>query len=43
MARAAAEQLGLTVYDLSNEVGRAAARATPAAAVALLLAEIADV
>jgi (4-(4-[2-(gamma-L-glutamylamino)ethyl]phenoxymethyl)furan-2-yl)methanamine synthase len=43
VARAAAEQLGLTVYDLSNEVGRGAARATPAAAVALLLAEIADV
>jgi uncharacterized hydantoinase/oxoprolinase family protein len=39
VARAAAEELGLTVHDFSLEVGRGAARATPAAAVALLLAE----
>ena len=42
VARAAAEEIGLTVHDLSDELGRGAARATPAAAVALLLAEVAD-
>jgi probable H4MPT-linked C1 transfer pathway protein len=43
VAREAAEKLGLTVRHLSDEVGRAAARAAPAAAVALLLSEMVEI
>lgn len=42
VARAAAEARRLAVHDLANQVGPGAARATPAVAVALLLAETAD-
>jgi hypothetical protein len=40
LARTAAEAAGLTVRDLGSELGVAAARAAPAAAVARLLAEM---
>ena len=43
LARAAAEELGLAIRDLASEVGCAAARAAPAAAVAVLLGEMIDV
>jgi probable H4MPT-linked C1 transfer pathway protein len=39
LARAAAEEAGLEVVDLAAELGAAAARAAPSAAVAYLLAE----
>ena len=39
---AAAERVGLATRDMANDVGSAAARAAPAAAVAYLLAEMAD-
>ena len=42
IARRAARAAGLGVRDLSDDVGLGAARATPAAAVALLLAELAS-
>jgi probable H4MPT-linked C1 transfer pathway protein len=42
LARAAAGQLGLTTQDLAGEIGSAAARAAPAAAVAILLRDQAD-
>jgi len=42
LARAAAEELHFTVRDLAGEIGSAAARAAPAAAVAYLLAEMVD-
>ena len=42
LARAAAEEVGLTTRELTGEVGCAAARAVPAAAVAYLLAEMAE-
>ena len=42
LARPAAEELGLTACDLADEMGRAAARAAPAAAVACLLEEMVD-
>ena len=42
LARPAAEELGLTARDLADEMGRAAARAAPAAAVACLLEEMVD-
>jgi probable H4MPT-linked C1 transfer pathway protein len=42
LARAAAEQLGLSVHDLAAAIGNAAARAAPAAAVAYLLGEMID-
>jgi probable H4MPT-linked C1 transfer pathway protein len=42
LARAAAEEVGLTTRDLADEVGSAAARSAPAAAVAYLLAAMAD-
>jgi probable H4MPT-linked C1 transfer pathway protein len=42
LARAAAEELGLAVRDLAGEMGSAAARALPAAAVACLLGEMVD-
>ena len=42
MARRAAEELGLTIRDLASEVGCAAARAAPAAAVAILLGEMTE-
>jgi probable H4MPT-linked C1 transfer pathway protein len=42
LARAAAEALALTVRDLAAEIGGAAARAAPAAAVAYLLEEMVD-
>ena len=40
LARAAAEAAGLSTRDMAEEIGVAAARATPAAAVAYLLAEM---
>jgi uncharacterized hydantoinase/oxoprolinase family protein len=40
LARAAAEAAGLAVRDLGSELGAAAARAAPAAAVVHLLAEM---
>ena len=43
LAGAAAEQAGLVTRDMANDIGFAAARAAPAAAVAYLLAEMADV
>jgi len=43
IGRPAAEELGLTARDLAAEIGSAAARAAPAAAVAYLLAEMDDV
>jgi probable H4MPT-linked C1 transfer pathway protein len=43
LAKTAAEQVGLTTRDLASEVGRAAARSAPAAAVAVLLGEMTDV
>jgi uncharacterized hydantoinase/oxoprolinase family protein len=43
LARAAAEEARLGTRDLANDVGFAAARAAPAAAVAYLLAGMADV
>jgi len=42
LAQAAAEEVGLATRDLAEDVGSAAARAAPAAAVAYLLAELAD-
>ena len=39
LARAAAEEVGLATRDMAEDVGSAAARAAPAAAVAYLLAE----
>jgi len=39
VGRAAAEAVGLTTCDLAHEVGTAAARSAPAAAVAYLLSE----
>ena len=39
IARAAAQHAGLATRELAEEIGSAAARAAPAAAVALLLAE----
>jgi probable H4MPT-linked C1 transfer pathway protein len=42
LARAAAEKVGLATRDLADEVGSAAARSAPAAAVAYLLAAMAD-
>jgi (4-(4-[2-(gamma-L-glutamylamino)ethyl]phenoxymethyl)furan-2-yl)methanamine synthase len=42
LARAAAEETGLSVHDLASDIGLAAARAAPAAAVARLLMEIAE-
>ena len=42
LARAAAEEVGLATRDLAEIVGSAAARTAPAAAVAYLLAEMAD-
>jgi uncharacterized hydantoinase/oxoprolinase family protein len=39
LARAAAEEAGLVSYDLAINIGSAAARSAPAAAVAYLLAE----
>jgi len=41
LARWAAEEVGLTIRDLSADVGSDAARAAPAAAVAFLLSELA--
>jgi probable H4MPT-linked C1 transfer pathway protein len=38
LARAAAEEVGLATHDMASDVGSAAARAAPAAAVACLLA-----
>jgi probable H4MPT-linked C1 transfer pathway protein len=40
VGRAAAQQAGLVTRDLADEIGSAAARAAPAAAVAILLAEM---
>jgi probable H4MPT-linked C1 transfer pathway protein len=42
VASKATEELGLTIRDLANELGDAAARAAPAAAVAILLGELSD-
>jgi probable H4MPT-linked C1 transfer pathway protein len=42
LARAAAEAAGLAPRDMAEEVGAAMARSAPAAAVAYLLAELAD-
>ena len=42
LARAAAEAAGLSTRDMADEVGSATARAAPAAAVAYLLAAMAD-
>jgi len=42
LARAAAEEVGLATRDLADEIGSAAARSAPAAAVAYLLAAMAD-
>jgi probable H4MPT-linked C1 transfer pathway protein len=42
LARAAADEVGLATCDLAKVVGSAAARSAPAAAVAYLLAEMAD-
>ena len=42
LARGSTEALRLTVRDLAGEIGSAAARAAPAAAVAYLLAEMVD-
>ncbi len=42
LARAAAEEVGLAARDMAEDVGSAAARAAPAAAVAYLLAGMAD-
>jgi (4-(4-[2-(gamma-L-glutamylamino)ethyl]phenoxymethyl)furan-2-yl)methanamine synthase len=42
LARSAAEQSGLSTHDLAGDVGSAAARAVPAAAVARLLMDAAD-
>ena len=42
LARTAAEELGLMIRDLASEVGSAAARAAPAAAVAVLLGEMTE-
>ncbi len=41
LARAAAEEVGLATHDMAEDVGSAAARAAPAAAVAYLLADTA--
>jgi (4-(4-[2-(gamma-L-glutamylamino)ethyl]phenoxymethyl)furan-2-yl)methanamine synthase len=43
LARAAAEELGLAAHDLAAGIGSAAARAAPAAAVAVLLGEMTEV
>jgi (4-(4-[2-(gamma-L-glutamylamino)ethyl]phenoxymethyl)furan-2-yl)methanamine synthase len=42
LARSAAEQTGLSAHDLAGDVGSAAARAVPAAAVARLLMDAVD-
>jgi probable H4MPT-linked C1 transfer pathway protein len=42
LARAAAEEAGLVTRDMATDIGFAAARAAPAAAVAYLLAEMVD-
>ena len=42
LARAAADAVGLATRDMAEDVGSAAARAAPAAAVAYLLAQMAD-
>ena len=42
LARAAAEEIGLATREMAEDLGPAAARAAPAAAVAYLLAERAD-
>jgi len=42
LTRAAADQVGLATRDMADDVGWAAARAAPAAAVAYLLAQMAD-
>ena len=42
LARAASEEVGLSPRNLADEIGSAAARAAPAAAVAYLLAAMAD-
>ena len=40
LARAAADVVGLAIRDMAEDLGTAAARAAPAAAVAFLLAEV---
>jgi len=42
LARAAAEEVGLATRDMAEDLGSAAARAAPAAAVAYLLAGMAE-
>lgn len=42
LARAAAAEMGLETHDMASDVGMAGARAAPAAAVAFLLAALAD-
>jgi len=42
LARAASEEVGLSPRNLADEIGSAAARSAPAAAVAYLLAAMAD-
>lgn len=42
LARAAAAEIGLATHDMASDVGEASARAAPAAAVAFLLAGLAD-
>ena len=42
LGRLAAEELGLTIRELSDDLGAGAARSAPAVAVALLLSEIAE-
>jgi len=42
LARAAADEVGLATRDMAEDVGSAASRAAPAAAVAYLLAQMAD-
>jgi len=42
LARAAASEMGLATHDMASDVGPASARAAPAAAVAFLLADLAD-
>jgi probable H4MPT-linked C1 transfer pathway protein len=39
---AAAEAMGIDAHDMASEIGKASARAAPAAAVALLLADLAE-
>ena len=42
LARDAAEEVGLAIHDMAKDIGSAAARAAPAAAVAYLLAGMAE-